>query len=154
MCNSIVHSVFFFLDTVPTSRQPAIPDYQNIKFGGFILTLCSSNTTHDSSFVTFNDCLIFFLTVDFILTLCNSNITCDSSFVTFDGSLIFLTFNDYILTLCSSNITYDNSFVTIVGLLIFFSHLTVQSSYYAVLTSYVTVLLSHLLVPFFFFSRI
>ena len=121
MCNSIVHSVFFFLDTVPTSRQPAIPDYQNIKFGGFILTLCSSNTTHDSSFVTFNDCLIFFLTVDFILTLCNSNITCDSSFVTFDGSLIF------------------------------FSHLTITSSHCVVPISHLTILLSHIVVPLFFF---
>ena len=120
MCNSIVHSVFFFLDTVPTSRQPAIPDYQNIKFGGFILTLCSSNTTHDSSFVTFNDCLIFFLTVDFILTLCNSNITCDSSFVTLGGSLTF------------------------------FSYLLVPSSHYAVPTSYVTVLFSQFMVPLLF----
>ena len=104
--------------TVPTSKQPVIPSYQNIKFDGFILTLC------------------------------NSNITCDNSVVIFGGSLIFsLTFDSSILTLCSSNITCNSFFVTFCNSLIFLSHLTVLSSHYAVTTSHSTVLLSHLAIP-------
>ena len=100
----------------------------------------------------------FLLTFDdSILTLCSFNITCHSFFLTFDCSLtfFFLTFDGSILTLCGSNIIYDKSFVTLGGSLTFFSHLTVSSSYYAVLTSHVTVF-SHIwwfsYFLFFFFS--
>ena len=139
--------------------------YFFLTFGAFILILCSSNTTCDSSFLTFGGSLTFFshLTVpslhcgaptlyvtiffsrfvvhlpfllildDSILTLCNSNITHDYSFVTFGGSFIFLAFDGFILILCSFNIICNCS---------------------AVPTSHVTVLLSHLVVPLFFFSRL
>ena len=40
-------------DTVPTSRQPIIPGYQNITFDGTMLTLCSTNITYDWTFVIF-----------------------------------------------------------------------------------------------------
>ena len=113
----------FLGSTVPISRQPVIPGYQNIIFDDFILTLCNFNITYDNSFVTFNGSLIFFLSFDcFILTLCNSNVTFDNSFITFDGSLFFS------------------------------SHLIVSSSHYVVPTSYVTVLLSHLMVSLFFLT--
>ena len=54
----------FLVGTLSTSRQPTISGYQNITFDGFILTLCSSNIICNSSFVTFADSLIFFLTFD------------------------------------------------------------------------------------------
>ena len=82
---------FFFLGTVLTSRQPAILGYQNITFDRYILILCNSNITCDSSFVTFGGFLIFFLTFDnFILILCNFNITFDTTFVIIGGSLLLL----------------------------------------------------------------
>ena len=103
--------------TVPTSRKFAIPSYQILIFDGSILTLCSSN------------------------------IICDSSFLTFDGSLtFFLIFDVSILTLCGSNITYDSSFLTFSGSLTFFSRLTVPSSHYAFPTSHMTILFSYLVV--------
>ena len=88
---------------------------------------------------------------DSILTLCSSNITCDSSFLTLCCSLtFFLTFDGSIPTLCNFNITYNGSFVTLGGSLTFFSHLTVPSSHCTVPTSHVTVLFSHLVVPLLF----
>ena len=111
------------MGTVPTSKQPTILGYQNITFDSFILILYSSNITCDDSFVTFGGSLIFFLTInDFILTWCSFNITCDSSFVTFCSSLIFLSYS------------------------------TVLFSHYAVATSQLTVLLSHLVVFFLTFD--
>ena len=69
--------------------------------------------------------------------------------------LFFLTFDGTILTLYNINIICDCAFVTFGGFLIFLSHLIVPSLHYVVLTSYVTVLLSHLVVLFFFsFSHI
>ena len=93
---------FFFFSTVLTSKQPAIPSYQNITFDDFILTLCNSNITFDNSFVTFG---FFFLTFDgFILTLRSSSIICDSSFSHLVVPLFFL-------ILSSSNITFNSTFV-------------------------------------------
>ena len=115
----------FLGSTVPISRQPVIPGYQNIIFNDFILTLCNSNITYDSSFVTFNGSLIYFLSFDcFILTLCSSNVIFDNSFITFDGSLFFS------------------------------SHLIVSSSHCVVSTSHMTVLFLHCTVPLPFFSYI
>ena len=87
-----------------------------------------------------------------IFTLCSSNITYDSSFLTFGAFLLFFfsTFDSSIVTLCSSNITYDNYFVTFNSSLSFLSHLTVLSSYCAVSTSHVSVLFLHLVVPLLF----
>ena len=67
------------------------------------------------------------------------------------SSYHFFIFDGTILTLCNINITCDYIFVTFRGSLIFFSHLIVLSLYCAVPTSHVTVLLSHLMVPLFFF---
>ena len=94
----------------------------------------------------------FFLTFDdFILTLCNSNITFDSTYIIIDGFLFFSHIWRFILTLYSTNITCDCTFITFNGSFIFFSHLTVLSSYYAVPILHETVLLSHLVIPLFFF---
>ena len=100
----------------------------------------------------------FFLTfISSNFTLCSFNITCDffyhircfsCFFLTFNGS--FFTFDSSILILCSSNITCDSFFVTFGGSLTFLSHLTVSYSHYAVLTSYVIVILSHSVIPFLF----
>ena len=60
--------------------------------------------------------------------------------------LFFLKFDGFILTLCSSNITCDNSFFTLSCSFTIFSHLTVPSSNFAVLTSHVTILFSHLII--------
>ena len=112
----------FFWDTVPTSRQPAIPGYQNITFD------------------------------DSIIKLCNSNITVTVLLLHLLVPLFFLTFNGSILTLCSSNITCNNFFVTFgSSFFFFFSHLTISSSHCVVPTSLMTVLLSHLMVYLFFF---
>ena len=63
--NSTVFLLFFFLSTVLTSKQPAIPSYQNITFDDSILTLCNSNITFDNSFVTFGFFFSLHLTVLF-----------------------------------------------------------------------------------------
>ena len=101
---------------------------------------------------------------DFILTLCSSNITCNSFFLTLGGSLtffsqlmvssshcavltshvivlfshlvvllsfshiwwfsyFFLTFDGFILILCGSNITCDSFFLTFGRSFTFFSHI-------------------------------
>ena len=95
----------------------------------------------------------FFLTFDgsnFIL--CSSNITFDSTIVIFGGSFFsFLTFDGFILTLCSTNITCDCIFVTFGGSFSFFSHLMVLFSHCATPILHMTILLSHLVVFFFFF---
>ena len=72
----------------------------------------------------------------FIITLCSSNIICNSSFVTFADSLIFF-------------LIFDSTFPTFS--VFFFSHLTILSFDYAVPTSHMTILLSYLVVPLFFF---
>ena len=64
----------------------------------------------------------------------------------------FLTLTGSILTLCCSNITCDSSFVILGGSLTFFLHLTILSSYFALPTSHVTILFSHLVVPLLFSS--
>ena len=65
--------------------------------------------------------------------------------------LLFLTFDDFIPTLCNSNNTCDNSFLKFGGsFTFFFSPLMISSLYYAVPTSYVIVLFSHLTVPLLF----
>ena len=66
-------------------------------------------------------------------------------------SFFFLTFDGSIVTLSSTNTTYDRTFLTFAGTLIFSWHLTISLSHWAVPTSYVTVLLSHSIVPLFFF---
>ena len=158
-----------------------------LTFDGFILTLCDSNITYDSSFVTLGGFLIFFFILDgSLLTLCSSNITCDSFFshiwwfsyfffFTFDGSILilcssiikcvsffsllvvpllfFLTFDGFILTLCNSNITCDSFFSHLVVPLLFFSHLMISFSYCAVLTSHMTLFLSHSVAPYFFILK-
>ena len=109
----LLYSPFFWGDTVPISRQPAMLGYQNIIFDGIIL-------------LSYLMVLYFFLTFNgTILTLCSTNITCDYTFVTFSGSLFFLTFNGTIFTLCSTNITYNCIFVTF-GSFLIFSHLVVS----------------------------
>ena len=57
MGNSTVHSLFFG-GTILTSKQPAIPGYQNITLDGSIITLYSSNITCHNSFVTFDGSLL------------------------------------------------------------------------------------------------
>ena len=59
MGNSSVPSLFLG-GMVPTTKQPAIPGYQNITFDGTIITLCSTNITYNCTFVTFGSSLIFF----------------------------------------------------------------------------------------------
>ena len=108
-------------------------------------------------FLTFND---------FILILCNSNITCDSSFLTLGGSLTFFSHLTVLsshcvipishLTILLSHIVvplfyfflkFDGSIVilssTNIASVLFLLHVTV-------LLSYVTVFLSHLVVSLFF----
>ena len=128
--------------------------YFFLTFDGSIIILCNSNITCDRSFLTFGGSLTFFLTFDgFILTLCSFNITCDGFFshiwwlpYLFFFFFFFFTFDGSILTLCGSNITCDCSFLVLGGFITFFSYLTVPSSHCAVSTSYVTILLSHLVV--------
>ena len=96
---------------------------------------------------------LFFLIFDgYILILCSSNFTFNSTFVTFGGFLFFFTFNIFILTLCSFKITCGSSFITFGGSLIFFSHLTVPLLLWIVLVSFLTVHLSHSMVPFLFIT--
>ena len=116
----VILQYLFFFGTELTRWQPVILGHQNIRFDGFIITLCSSN------------------------------ITCDNYFVTFDSSLFFLTFDGSFFILCSSSITCDSTLVTFSGSFFFSSHLTVSSSYYVLPTSQVTVLLLHSVVPLFF----
>ena len=90
-------------------------------FDSFILTLCSSNITHDSSLVTLGGSLTFF-----------SHLTVPSSNCEFQHHMwqlfshilwlpyFFLTFDGSILTLCSSNIICDSSLVILGGSLTFF----------------------------------
>ena len=88
--------------------------------------------------------------------MCSTNITCDCTFVTFSGSLMFfsLTFDGSIVTLGSTNILFDRTFLTFGGTLIL-THIW-QFHHYIEFwaTSYVTVLLSHLIVLLFIFSHI
>ena len=124
--------------------------YFFLTFDSFIITLCSSNIIYDSSFLTFGGSLIFFLTIDnSIVTFDSTNITFDNIFIILSGSFIFfLTFDGPIVTLGSTNITFDFTFVTFNGILFFFLKF---DSYWVVPTSLITVLLSHSMIPVFFF---
>ena len=135
---------------IPTSHvtilfaKLVVPLLFFLTFDGFILILCSSNITCDSSCLTFSDSLTFFSH----LTVPSSHYANSTSHVIIffphiGGSLtFFLKFDNFILILCGSNITYDSFFVTLGGSLTFFTHLTVPSSYCAIPTSHVTVLFS------------
>ena len=114
-----------------------------------------TNITSDYTFITFGSALIFFLTFEsFIVTLGSTNMTSDYTFVTFCGTIFFFTFNSSIVTLDSTNIKCDFSFFTFDGSLIFFLHLTVPLSHWATPKSHTTVLLSHSMIHFFFFSHL
>ena len=114
----LIHKVIlpypFFFGTIPTNREFVIPGYQNIAFDNYILILCSSNITYDSSFITFDS---------FILILCSSNITYDSFFVTFGGPLFFFSH----LIVSSLHYAIPTLHVTVLlshsVVLLFFSHI-------------------------------
>ena len=115
-------------------------------FDGFILTLCSSNITFDSSFLTFSGSLIFFSCLTFLLShhaVPISHLTVLLSHIVV-LLFFFLKFDSSIVTLSSTNIASDSTFALWqffchIGwfLYFFFSHLTVSSSHYVVLTSHV-----------------
>ena len=99
--------------------------YFFLTFDSFILILCSSNITCNSSFLIFGGSLYFFLTFNGLSSHCvilTSHVT-----VLFSHLMVlllfFLTFDGFIITLCSSNITFDSSFLTFGGSLFFFPHI-------------------------------
>ena len=93
--------------------------------------------------------LFFFHKILFLIFFIKLNMFC--VWVAFGGSLTFLIFDDFILTLCSFNIICDSSFVTFGSSLTFFLTFDCFILHYAVSTSHVTFLLSHSVIPFFFF---
>ena len=97
--------------------------------------------------------LFFFLTFyGTSLTLRNTNITCDCTFVTFDGSLIFSHIWWYHPHIAQYQHYMWLYFCHILWFPYFFSHLMVPSTCCAIPTPHVTILLSHLIVPLFFFT--
>ena len=110
---------------------------------------CVVLTSHVIVLLSHSVVPLFFLTFDdTIFTLCSTNITYDCTFITFcDSFIFFLTFDGIILILCNTNITYDCILPHMVVPSFFFSHLMVLSSHCVLPTSYVTVLLSHSVVP-------
>ena len=55
----LAYPPLFWGDTVPTGRQLAISDYQNITFNVTLLILRSTNITCNCTFVTFGSSFIF-----------------------------------------------------------------------------------------------
>ena len=104
---------------VPTSKQPALPGYQNITFDGTILILCNTNITCD------------YILSHLAVPLFFSHIWWYYSHIMqyqhhmwlyfchiWWFPYFFLTFYGTILTLCSTNITCDCTFVTFGGLIV------------------------------------
>ena len=138
---------FFSHLTVPSLHYGAPTLYVTVFFPCFvvhllfllilddsILTLCNSNITYDSSFVTLGGFLTFFS----YLTVSSSHYAVPTSHVIVLFShlvvpLFFLTFDGFILTLCGFNITYNSSFVTLGGSLTFF--LTLDGSIFILCSS-------------------
>ena len=121
-----------------------------LTFDGSIVILSSTNVTYDRTFLTFSDTLIFssHLTVSLshwaVLTS-HMTVLLSHSVV----HLFFLTCDGSIVTLGNTNILFDHNFLTFGGTLIF-THIWQFHHYIEIwATSYVTILLSHLIVLFF-----
>ena len=130
------------------------PYFFFLTFDGSIVTLGNINILFDRVFLTFSDTLIFTHIWQFHRHI--GIWAAPTSYVTiFLSHLIvplffFLAFDGSIITLSSTNITYNSTFTTFGCTRIFFKHLMVPSSNYAIPKSYVNVLLSCLVVRFFF----
>ena len=106
---------------------------------------CVVSTLHVTILLSHSVIPLFFLTFDgTILTLCRINITCDCIFVTFSGSLIY--FSHFMVLF--SHYVVPRSYVIVFFLTFNGTIFTFYST-----NTYVTVFLSHSVVPLFFSSH-